>query len=56
MHQHRDIGHEWELSLEQAKRFADYLQASKLLLDCLQLASVADRTAIEERLLLPPPG
>jgi hypothetical protein len=44
----------WELNREQEARFADYLRASTLLLDCLKLAYVSDRAAIENRLLLPP--
>jgi hypothetical protein len=54
MQQHRDIGHEWQLSDKQVWRLGTYLEASKLLLDCLNLAVVSDRAAIENRLLLPP--
>jgi hypothetical protein len=56
MLQHCDIGHECEMSIDQRELFTNYLYASELLLDCLQLASVSDRAAIEDRLLLPPPG
>jgi hypothetical protein len=56
MQQHRDIGHQWNLSYQQQKRLADYLEASNFLLECLNLATVSDRAAIEGRLLLPPRG
>jgi hypothetical protein len=51
---YRDIGHKWELNDEQYERMAQYLQASQLLVDCLQVAYVTDREAIENGLLLPP--
>ena len=40
--------------LERWILMADYLNATNLLVDCLKLAVVSDRTAIEDRLLLPP--
>ncbi|MCO5193343.1 MAG: hypothetical protein M9930_08635 [Anaerolineae bacterium] len=42
------------ISYEQWILMADYLNATNLLVDCLKLAVVSDRTAIEDRLLLPP--
>ncbi len=54
MQTHRDIGHEWHLSVEQIKRLNTYLQANQLLVECLNLAYVSNRTAIENGLLLPP--
>ena len=42
------------LTEEEAKQLADYLQATHLLVECLELASVTDREGIKERLLLPP--
>jgi hypothetical protein len=44
----------WELSEEQTRRAADYLEATKLLRECLGLAAVSDRQAVEDTLLLPP--
>ncbi len=54
MQTHRDIGHEWHLSAEQIKRLNTYLQANLMLVECLNLAYVSDREAIENKLLLPP--
>jgi hypothetical protein len=38
MIKHRDIGHEWNLTGTQAARLANYLNATRLLRDCLELA------------------
>jgi hypothetical protein len=38
MIRHRDIGHEWALTKKQESRLADYLNATRLLRDCLDLA------------------
>lgn len=54
MQQHRDMGHAWNLSEEQVQRFADYVDANRLLLECLQLGYVSDREGIKRGLLLPP--
>ena len=35
--------------------YADYLKATRLLVDCLPLAKVRDRMGIKDRLLMPPP-
>jgi hypothetical protein len=43
-----------QINNEQWKLLFDYLGATNLLVDCLKLAVVTDRTAIEDRLLLPP--
>ncbi|MCO6450070.1 MAG: hypothetical protein J5I90_04705, partial [Caldilineales bacterium] len=40
-----------KLTNEQWRRMADYLKATGLLLDCLDVAYVSDRPAIEEQLL-----
>ncbi len=52
----RDVGHEWDLSNEQYKQLAGYLEANQLLVDCLQLAVVSNRAAIENSLLQLPWG
>ena len=51
---HRNIGHEWNFTQKQIKRLIDYFQANRLLVECLNLAYVSDRAAIEDSLLLPP--
>jgi hypothetical protein len=38
MIKHRDIGHEWDLTDKQEAQLADYLNATRLLQDCLELA------------------
>jgi len=54
MTKYRNIGYDWNSDEEKIKRLAKYLTANKLLVDCLHLACVADRTKVEESLLLPP--
>lgn len=54
MIEHRDIGHDWEFDREQARHLRDYLSATVLLVECLDLAMATDRAAIEDTLLLPP--
>jgi hypothetical protein len=44
----------WELSDEQTRRAVNYLTATRLLQECLHLAAVSDRQAVEDTLLLPP--
>jgi hypothetical protein len=51
---HLDIGHNWMMDTQQLGLLIDYLDASILMLECLDLAAVADRDAIRNRLLLPP--
>lgn len=45
-----------DLSEAQLETWVLYLGANQLLVECLKLAYVPDRTAIEDQLLLPPPG
>lgn len=51
---HRDIGHTWSFDEKQILHLIDYLTVSQRFLECLDLAAVADRDAIRNRLLLPP--
>jgi hypothetical protein len=52
----RDIGHEWNLTETQEARLAAYLNATRLLRDCLALAFMKpdEREAIVNSLYLPP--
>jgi hypothetical protein len=52
--EHRDIGHNWHFTKEQAHRLRRYFYAAELLVQCLNVANVSDRVAIEDSLLLPP--
>jgi hypothetical protein len=54
MIKHRDVGHVWGFTKEQAQMLEDYFGAAELLVACLDVAYVTDREAIEARLLLPP--
>jgi hypothetical protein len=54
MIEHRDIGHNWNFIEDQAHCLERYFYAAELLVQCLNLAVVTDRAAIENRLLLPP--
>ncbi|ALG68408.1 NACHT domain-containing protein [Beggiatoa leptomitoformis] len=54
MQETRNIGHQWQLNTKQAEKLEKYLQAHLLLIKCLSLATVTNRTAIENGLLLPP--
>ncbi|HEX8890819.1 MAG TPA: NACHT domain-containing protein, partial [Pyrinomonadaceae bacterium] len=56
MIKHRDIGHDWNLTETQETRLADYLNATRLLHDCLELAFMPldEKTAILNSLYLPP--
>jgi predicted NACHT family NTPase len=56
MIKHRDIGHEWDLTETQEARLADYLNATRLLRDCLELAVISpdEKKAILNSLYLPP--
>jgi hypothetical protein len=42
LQQHRNIGWQWELSQEQIGQLRDYFEGNILLLNCLELAVVAD--------------
>lgn len=52
---HRNLGYEWNLSRKQVDLLEKNLKANLLLIECLNLAYVPDRTAIENQILLPPP-
>jgi adenylate kinase family enzyme len=56
MIKHRDIGHEWNLTNTQEARLADYLNATYLLHDCLELATMPpdEKKAMLNSLYLPP--
>lgn len=56
MRRHRDIGHAWDLTEMQAKRLADYLNATSLLQDCLELAFMPpdEKEMMQNSLYLPP--
>jgi hypothetical protein len=56
MIKHRDIGHKWNLTVSQEKKFADYLNATVLLQDCLELATMPpdEKLAMLNSLYLPP--
>ncbi|MEA2172553.1 MAG: hypothetical protein QOD00_145 [Blastocatellia bacterium] len=56
MIKHRDIGHEWNLTEIQEERLADYLNATYLLQDCLELAFMPpdEKRAMLHSLYLPP--
>jgi hypothetical protein len=54
MIKHRDIGHDWAFTPEQIQTLDHYLDATHFLLECLDVAYVTDREAIEDRLLRPP--
>jgi len=51
---HRDIGQGLALGEETVGRLLRYLQANRLLLDCLQVAYVSDRDGIVDGLLQVP--
>jgi predicted NACHT family NTPase len=51
---YRNIGHNWNFTDEQQQHIKQYEQGTVLLAQCLKLAAVSDRKAIENRLLLPP--
>lgn len=53
---HRDLNQDFALSDTQIQRLVDYLEANQLLLECLNVAVVSDRAAIEARILQPPEG
>jgi NACHT domain len=56
MIEHRDIGHEWNLTDTQEALLADYLDATRLLQDCLNLAFMPpdEKKVVLESLYLPP--
>ncbi|MDQ1592679.1 MAG: hypothetical protein QOG71_3306 [Pyrinomonadaceae bacterium] len=56
MRKHRDIGHDWNLTDAQEARLADYLNATRLLQDCLELSVISpeDKRAMLDSLYAPP--
>jgi hypothetical protein len=56
MIKHRDIGHDWKLTERQKERLADYINATRLLRDCLELAYMSpdEKNEILNSLYLPP--
>jgi predicted NACHT family NTPase len=58
MIKHRDIGHNWNLTDAQEAQLADYLNATRLLKDCLELAVISpdEKKAMLDSLYLPPAG
>ncbi|MBV9925590.1 MAG: NACHT domain-containing protein [Acidobacteria bacterium] len=56
MIKHRDIGHEWNLTNAEQVRLADYLNATRCLSECLELAFISpvEKEAVLNSLYLPP--
>lgn len=54
MQRERNIGYEWNLTEQQIEILKTYLRANLFMLECLKLAAVTDRKAIEDSVLLPP--
>jgi len=54
MLKYRPIKDYYKFTPEQAKNLEQYLYATKLAVDCLEVAYISNREAIEERLLVPP--
>jgi len=54
MQRERNIGYEWNLTEQQMETLETYLRANLLMLECLKLAAVSNRKAIEDSVLLPP--
>jgi hypothetical protein len=53
---YRNIGHIWNFTDRQWRQLDQYERGTVFLAECLKLAAVSDRKAIENRLLLPPEG
>ncbi|MBN2394433.1 MAG: hypothetical protein JXR84_27110 [Anaerolineae bacterium] len=51
---HHDLDHRFVLSDAQVTALEEYTEATELLVECLNLARVSDRAAIEARILRPP--
>lgn len=49
-----DIGYSWLSISQHLDLLAEYMESCSCMLECLNLATVADRDAIRNRLLLPP--
>lgn len=56
MCEQRDLGREWNFSQEDLDKLNNYLYANELLVQCLKVATVSDREAVLQGLLLPPAG
>lgn len=54
MIEYRDIGHEWGLTAKHVEQLRLYNETNILLMECLKVAYVTDRVAIEDNLLLLP--
>lgn len=54
LHDLRALGHPWSLRPEDIDKLKDYFYANELLVQCLKVATVSDRQAILNGLLLPP--
>jgi hypothetical protein len=56
MTKNRDIGHEWDLTGIREAKLANYLNATRLLQDCLELAFMPpdEKTGMLNSLYLPP--
>ncbi len=54
MIEHRNIGHDWNFTKEEVNNLKNYLGATKLLVDCLNVANVSGRGEIEEGVLKAP--
>lgn len=56
MIKHRDIGHDWDLTATQEARLVNYLDATHLFQDCLELATMRpyEKQAMLNSLYLPP--
>lgn len=52
----QEVYSDWDFIDAQVEILKDYFTAAKLLVECLDVAYVTDREAIENRLLLPPGG
>ncbi len=56
MIQHRDIGHDWNFSKDQQQKLNRYLQANRLLIQCMDEAptlTTATRERLKDQMLLP---
>jgi hypothetical protein len=54
LYDQRALGHPWSLQPEDIDKLKDYFYANDLLVQCLKVATVSDRQAILNKLLLPP--
>lgn len=54
MQGYRDIGYDWDLTVEQVECLRQYNRANILFMDCLKLAYVSDRASLQSSLLILP--